>query len=61
MSEHANKTKDFLTFDKDNLRYILIVKSFASFNVIIVIELLIAKERVIRIKQEIEIRAKINN
>jgi hypothetical protein len=61
MSEYANKTKDFLTFDEGNLRCILIVKSFASSNVVIVIKLLIARKRAIRMKQEIEIRARIDN
>ncbi len=61
MSEHVNKAKDFFTLDEDNLRYILIVKSFAPFDVIIVIELLIARERVIRMKRKVEIRARINN
>jgi len=61
MSEHVNKTKDFLTFDEDNLRCILIVKSFASFNVVIVIKLFIAKERIIRMKQEIKICTRIDN
>jgi len=53
--------KDFLTLSKNNLWYILIVKLFALSNVIIVIKLLIAKEHAIRMKQKIEIRARINN
>ncbi len=61
MNEYANKAKDFFTFDKDNLRCILIVKSFASFNIIIVIKLLIARKRVIRMKREIKIRTRIDN
>ncbi len=61
MSEHVNKAKDFFNLDEDNLRYILIVKLFAPFDVIIVIELLIARERVIRMKRKVEIRARINN
>ena len=61
MSEYANKTKSLFIFNEDNLRCILIVKLFASSNVIIVIKLLIAKERIIRMKREIEIRARINN
>ncbi len=61
MSEHANKTKDFLTLDKGNLRCILIAKPFAPSNVIIVIKLLIARKHAIQIKQEIEIRARIDD
>jgi len=61
MSEHASGAKGFLTFDEGNLRYILIVKPFAPCNVVIVIELLIARKRAIRIKREMEIRARIDN
>jgi hypothetical protein len=61
MSEHTNEAKDFLTFDEGNLRYILIAKPFAPSNVIIVIELLIARERAIRMKREVKIRARISS
>lgn len=60
MSEHVNRTKDFLTFSKGNLRCILIVKSFAPFDVVIVIELPIARKHAIRMKQEVKIRARID-
>ncbi len=61
MSEHTNEAKDFLTFNENNLRCILIVKSFALFDVIIVIELLIARKHVIQMKRKVEICARINN
>jgi len=61
MSEHASGAKGFLTLSEGNLRCILIVEPFAPFDVVIVIELPIAKERAIRMKQEVEIRARIDD
>jgi len=61
VSEHANGAKDFLTFDEGNLWCILIVKSFAPFDVVIVIELSIAREHAILMKREIKIRARIDD
>ena len=61
ISEHASKTKDLFTLDEGNLRCISIAKPFASSNVVIVIKLLIARKRVIRMKQEVEICARIDN
>ncbi len=61
MSEHASEAKGFLTLGEGNLQCILIVEPFASFDVVIVIELPIARERAIRMKREVKIRARIDD
>ncbi len=61
VSEHADGAKGFLTLGEDNLRCILIAEPFAPFDVVVVIELLIAREHVIRMKQKMEIRARIDD
>jgi hypothetical protein len=59
MSEHADGAKDFLTLDEGNLRCILVAEPFAPSDVVIVIELPIARKHVIRMKRGVKIRARI--
>jgi len=55
VDELANRPKDFFALEEVDLRCILIAKSFAPSYVVVVVELLVAREHVWRVQRGMEV------